>query len=371
MKFIPQKGTISICPASQPTRTLPLPYLRRMRFQVFIAALILPAMLLAQGMSHQEKKVRKLLAKGKAYPALRVATGALSHLEQPVFYGLRAAAWNTISEFEKAEADARTAVRLMPDSAVGLLQLAIAEQGLGRMDSAAAHLHAALGKGASEEARYRLAEVERSRGDLPAARAAILTALDETAPENENRERFFRMQGELAAEAGDTALARSAFRQAIAMDPRDPVNYNSRGYWLEAANGRHAAAVADYDRAIKLNPNYSYAFNNRGWSHYKLGETDQALKDIQRARKRKVRNPYIYRNLGVIALESGDTAKACVNFRQALELGFTAQHGDEVEKLVLANCGGTVEKPVVPVQAPKSNTDRNEDKPVPRTNAPE
>ena len=342
-----------------------------MRSQAFIVTLLLPAMLLAQGMSHQEKKVRKLLAKGKAYPALRVATGALSKTDQPVFYGLLAQAWNTISEFEKAEADARMAMRLMPDSLVGFLQLAIAEQGLGRMDSAAVHLHVALGKGSSEEALYRLAQVERARGDLPTARSAINTALGQVTPENAGRERLLRMQGELAAEAGDTATARAAFAQAIAMDPKDPVNYNSRGYWLEAANERHTAAVADYDRAIKLNPNYSYAFNNRGWSEYKLGQHDKALTDIQRARKRKVRNPYIYRNLGIIALEGGDTAKACVNFRQALELGFTAQHGDEVEKLVVAHCGGTVDKPMVPVQAPKSNTDRNENKPIPRTNAPE
>ena len=83
-----------------------------------------------------------------------------------------------------------------------------------------------------------------------------------------------------------------------------------------------------------------------------------------------MRNPWVWRNLGVIALESGDTAKACGHLRQALELGFTAQHGNEVETLMKEHCGGTPEKPAAPVQSPLAPVDRKEGTPPPRTNAP-
>lgn len=341
-----------------------------MRLRLLLLVCTLPVFVFGQTMSHQERKVRRQLAKGKAYPAIRVATGALSRLNQPVFYALRAEGYNSISEFEKGQGDARTAIRLMPDSANAWLQLAIAEQGLGRMDSAAVHLRHALETQPLSEARYRLALVERARGDLDAAQAAINAGLAASGTMRQDSIRLCRAGAELAAQQGDTARSRTLFSIALALDPRDPVTYNSRGFWLWAQQGKHARAVADYDQAIKLNPNYSYAFNNRGWSEYKLGERDKGLKDIRRARKRKKRNPYIYRNLGIIALDGGDTAKACVNFRQALELGFTAQHGDEVEKLIDLHCGGTPDKPIVPVQAPQNTTDRKENAPVPRTNAP-
>jgi tetratricopeptide (TPR) repeat protein len=345
-------------------------YLRPMRMRALSLLLLLPLLALCQDMSHQERKVRKLLAKGRAYPALRVATGALGNMQQPVFYLLRSQAWNSISEYEKALADARSALRLMPDSTGGLVQLAVAEQGLGRMDSAAAHLRQALERERLPEALYLLAMVERSRGNIATARQALDQGLSTAGLGRKDSVRFLRSGGELAAQEGDTVQARVRFGQALRTDPRDPVTWNSQGFWLEAARGRHVQAIADYDRAIKLNPNYSYAFNNRGWSEYKLGDTDKALADIGRAKKRKVRNPWVWRNLGVIALESGDTAKACGHLRQALELGFTAQHGNEVETLMKEHCGGTPEKPAAPVQSPLAPVDRKEGTPPPRTNAP-
>ena len=45
--------------------------------------------------------------------------------------------------------------------------------------------------------------------------------------------------------------------------------------------GRHEAAVADYDEAIRLKPNYAEAYNNRGISKGKLGLIDEARKDFE------------------------------------------------------------------------------------------
>jgi len=80
----------------------------------------------------------------------------------------------------------------------------------------------------------------------------------------------------------------------------------------------------------------------------------------------------VYRNLGVIALETGDTAKACMLLRQALDRDFTALYGDEVEQLMTTSCRGSADgKPMVPVQPSQGTIDRKTEHPVPRTNAPE
>lgn len=316
--------------------------------------------------------MRKQLAKGKAYPAIRIASGMLAKKTHPEFYALRAEGYNSISEFKKAESDARAAIRLLPDSVNGLFQLAAAEQGQGRLDSSAAHFRQVLERQPSVEVRYRLAVVEQMRGRLTEAAQQIDQAIAMDGAANASSARLHRIKGEVAAMAGDTALARTELDRALALAPDDPVNYNSRGYYAHAWRGDHRGAIADYDRAIKLNPNYSYAFNNRGWSEYKIGETDKGIKDINRARKKKIHNPYVYRNLGVIALETGDTAKACMLLRQALDRDFTALYGDEVEKRVLSSCKGSADgKPIVPVQPSQGLIDRKTDKPVLRTNAPE
>ncbi|WP_019508099.1 tetratricopeptide repeat protein [Pleurocapsa sp. PCC 7319] len=42
-------------------------------------------------------------------------------------------------------------------------------------------------------------------------------------------------------------------------------------------------AIAEYDEAIKLNPNLAEAFGNRGFLRFQLGEKQEGLKDLQHA----------------------------------------------------------------------------------------
>lgn len=347
-------------------------YLSPMRYGIVLMAVLMPVLLLAQGQTRQEKKVRSQLERGKAYPAIRVASGMLGKGNHPEFYALRAEGYNNIAEHTKAEADARMAIRLLPDSVAGLYQLALAEQGLGQLDSAAVHLREVLQRSANLEARYRLAMVEQMRKHLPEAMQEIDRAIAFEGGTSAASARLHRVKGEIAAMMGDSGMARKELDQAIQLAPSDPVNYNSRGYYAYAWNGDHIGAIADYDRAIKLNPNYSYAFNNRGWSYYKSGNTDRGIRDIDRARRKKVHNPFVYRNLGVIALETGDTTKACMLLRQALDKGFTGLYGSEVNELIATSCKGSPDAtPKAPVQPAKGPVDRKTDQPVPRSNAPE
>ena len=55
------------------------------------------------------------------------------------------------------------------------------------------------------------------------------------------------------------------------------------------AKGDLAAAIADYDEAIKLDPKNASAFNNRGTAHSDKGDADAALADFDEAIKRNPR----------------------------------------------------------------------------------
>ena len=42
-------------------------------------------------------------------------------------------------------------------------------------------------------------------------------------------------------------------------------------------------AIQDYDKAIELNPNSAYAYNNRGYAKFQLQEDYQAIEDYDKA----------------------------------------------------------------------------------------
>ena len=342
-----------------------------MRLPSLLAAGLIAVVCVAQNdaMAKREAKVRRQLAKDRPYKAISLCNGALGIEDRPVFHVLRADARNRIGEFGMAERDARQVMNMMPDGREALLQLAIAEQGLGKADSSVAHYRKLLETGPDPNVHYRLATALQAGKDYPAALAELSGALAALPAEDPALPKVLRSRAECMALSGDTAGSRTTFQRALELVPDDPVILNSRAWFLHAAYGQHAAAIKDYDRAIKQNPNYSYAFNNRGWSKFKNGDTVGALKDIKLSRKKKPLNPYIYRNLGLIALQRGDASEACSQFRRALELNFTSVHGDEVERLVLEHCRDkAAPRPETPGNAP---TEPKRTVPPTRTNAPE
>ena len=50
-----------------------------------------------------------------------------------------------------------------------------------------------------------------------------------------------------------------------------------------AVLGQHDAAIADYDEALRLNPNYAEAYNNRGVAKVQLRRIDEARQDFEMA----------------------------------------------------------------------------------------
>ena len=316
----------------------------------------------------REAQIRSLLVNGKSYKARTKCDAALVRDPAPQFYVLRADANNRIGDHANAQSDARKGLDGLPGSTEALLQIGIAEQGLGMADSAIVHFLQVIQRDPSAEGHYRLSLAYQAKGDAQSAIAELNAALPLSSGDTRSQARIHRVMAECYVLANDTGAARVAFGQAIALAPDDPVIFNSRGWLLYAAAGQYAKAIADFDRAIKINPNYSYAFNNRGWCRYKMGQKEKAMADIERALKRKASSPFAYRNLGIIALEANDKAQACAYFRSALDNNFTQLFGEEVQGLIDIHCAGSEIKGIPP-QLPNGPLDKPRTVP-PRTNAP-
>ena len=69
-----------------------------------------------------------------------------------------------------------------------------------------------------------------------------------------------------------TPTAIADYDKAIRIDSNDGIAHHDRGMWnLE----EHDRAIADYDEAIRLRPDYAPAYNNRGNSWGRQGDFDR------------------------------------------------------------------------------------------------
>lgn len=125
-------------------------------------------------------------------------------------------------------------------------------------------------------------------------------------------------RGRLALVSGSLRTARDQLSMAIALNPTNAAAYNNRGVAYRR-QGDLTKAIADYDRAIALDPN-AVAHNNRGAAYAERGDLTMAIADHSRALQlnptdvwTSVRRAEIYRRMG-------EHDRALTDFDQAIKL---------------------------------------------------
>ena len=83
---------------------------------------------------------------------------------------------------------------------------------------------------------------------------------------------------------GRLAKAVADYDEAIKADPQQPAAYNNRGIAYAAA-ADYDKAIADYDKAIELTRTYASALNNRGLAYFNNGQKERAIADYDAAIK--------------------------------------------------------------------------------------
>ncbi|MBI3583278.1 MAG: tetratricopeptide repeat protein [Nitrospinae bacterium] len=79
----------------------------------------------------------------------------------------------------------------------------------------------------------------------------------------------------------DSAI--EAFTKAIALDPNYTFAYLNRGGAVYVSKGQYDMAIEDYNKAIALDPNDAAAYNNRGVAYGLSGNMGRAISDFQKA----------------------------------------------------------------------------------------
>jgi tetratricopeptide (TPR) repeat protein len=147
-----------------------------------------------------------------------------------------------------------------------------------------------------------------------------------------------RGAAKLVKEDLDGALA--DFNKAIELNPNLVVAYENRDRAIQSKNERNKTlaetwnqfgrikkeegdldgALHGYDKAIELNPNFATAYGNRGFTKKAKGNLDGALIDFNKAIELNPDSGTVYNNRGLVKKEKNDLDGAMADFNKAIEL---------------------------------------------------
>jgi tetratricopeptide (TPR) repeat protein len=109
------------------------------------------------------------------------------------------------------------------------------------------------------------------------------------------------------------------YTEAIRLNPNYIDAYNERGivrYDLKDFQG----AIADYNSALKINPNYAQAYNNRGLAREELKDLQGAIADYNSALKINPNDADAYYNRGSARDNLKDLQGAVADYNSALKI---------------------------------------------------
>ncbi|PMB48039.1 hypothetical protein CEN41_02445 [Fischerella thermalis CCMEE 5330] len=98
--------------------------------------------------------------------------------------------------------------------------------------------------------------------------------------------------------------------------------------------GDKQGAIADYTSAIKINPNYAKAYNNRGNARRLLGDKQGAIADFNTALKINPNLAQAYGQRGIVRALTGDKQGGIADLQKAAELS-QQQGNTELHQKVL------------------------------------
>ena len=109
------------------------------------------------------------------------------------------------------------------------------------------------------------------------------------------------------------------YDRAIELNPDYAAAYYNRGNAKQKL-GRDEAAVGDFDEAIRLNPDYAEAYGNRGTAKATLGRHEAAVADYNEVIRLNPDYAIAYNNRGNVKQELGQHEVAVTDFDEAIRL---------------------------------------------------
>ncbi|MET0569623.1 MAG: tetratricopeptide repeat protein [Hyphomicrobiaceae bacterium] len=90
------------------------------------------------------------------------------------------------------------------------------------------------------------------------------------------------------------------------------------GYSLK---GQYDTAIADYDAAIRINPDFAVALNNRAWAYFRSGHPQKGLPDVEKSLKLNPLSEHSWDTRAHIRQAGGNATGAFDDYEKAVQIG--------------------------------------------------
>ena len=115
----------------------------------------------------------------------------------------------------------------------------------------------------------------------------------------------------------DEAIAQ--YQKALEINPNDAEAHYNLGIAL-LQKGQVDEAMVQFQKALEINPNYAEAHNNLGLVLFQKGQVDEAIAQYQKALEINPDYAAAHYNLGNALLQKGQLDEAIAQFQKALEI---------------------------------------------------
>jgi tetratricopeptide (TPR) repeat protein len=159
-------------------------------------------------------------------------------------------------------------------------------------------------------------EVALRQEEAVAAQGNNIESLTEVINKNPRDANALNLRGTAYGQIGDYKGAMADFNNALKINPEFPQAYANRALVFVRIE-KYNRAIADYDRALEINPNYAAGYVGRGNIHRLLKNHEQAIADFSRAIEIKP-DPVAHFNRGLSRQILGQHAKAIDDFDNAI-----------------------------------------------------
>jgi tetratricopeptide (TPR) repeat protein len=255
-------------------------------------------------------------------------------------YRNRALAKNIKKDADGALADYNRAIELDPKNANAFNNRGNIKQAKGDLDGAIADFTSAIGLNDKLAIAYKnRGDAKQAKGDAAGAKEDLKRAgeldpelmskesgaaspgpssPDSGLPNLKQAERYYD-HGLKKQNEGDLDGAIADYSRAIQLNPNYAEAYNNRGH-LKGAKGDHDGAIADFDRAIEVDPKHTISYNNRGVERLAKKDFEGAIADFNHAIELDPKYAKAYYNRGNVKAAKGDQDGALADFDRAIEL---------------------------------------------------
>jgi tetratricopeptide (TPR) repeat protein len=158
-----------------------------------------------------------------------------------------------------------------------------------------------------------------ANGAESSGQSAAAESSSPASPVNEQSVENLVNRGIEKGKEGDLDGAIADFTRAIELNPKDDAPYYNRAQ-AKRLKKDAAGAVADYTRAIELGSTNPAAYNNRGNAKAENNDGDRAITDYTRAIELRPDYARAYYNRAVAKKEKGDAIGATADFKTAQKL---------------------------------------------------